>query len=397
MASKNNARGMVARQASNNSLGMISEDGAFGGDPFGFEDDEEDFKRRDLFHNELSVVDGHDSIATPTGSSVFIDLEAEERSFVTGSQLYLDAMETIRQLKQRLIRRTSIIDEIRKYYLRDVVTVKHILKDVLTTREHQQVLKMYDENLPSIDLKAALALHAPTKCEMQVSQCGECGGQLEIIMKDSNEVDMLKKTIIDCKDRESRFRIKLATLDAQIENATRERGESNKTHAEEKKFLYTEMKKVKAEAEKVHKNLETMSTANKRLLAENGTLQSRLNTLGSAAQQLEQGSQEIADLRAEVDELSVALKTARFNEKHAVKELNDHHLELKAQKLKNEEHVETINTLVLEKGQLNHELAVVGEQVKEWTTTAHLTSEQLREEQERRFDLDTEHTQLKHE
>lgn len=176
-----------------------------------------------------------DSVSTPggTAASVYIDLEAEERAFVTGSQQYLDAVETIRQLKERLIRRTAIIDEIRKYYLRDVVTVKHIMKDVLAKHEREEVLAMYEQNLPSINLNEALRLHAPVKSELQVAQCGECGGHLEIVMKDSDEVDKLKKIIVDVKDRESRFRIKLATLDAQIEATTREKAEAAKSHAEE--------------------------------------------------------------------------------------------------------------------------------------------------------------------
>jgi len=397
MASRgNNSRGMGSRQVSNNSLGAISEDGLFGTGHFGFDDDEEqDNQRRDLFEHELSVVDNITSPTTPSGGSVFIDLEAEERAFVSGSQQYLDAMETIKQLKQRLIRRTSIIDEIRKYYLRDVVTVKHILKDVLTTGERRQVLKMYDENLPSIDLKQALALHAPTKCEMQVSQCGECGGQLEIIMKDSDEVDMLKKTIVDCKDRESRFRIKLATLDAQIENTNRERAEANKSHNEEKKFLYGEMKKVKTEGEKIQKSLENINKANKRIQAENATLQGRLNTLSTASQQLEQGSQEIALLRTELDDVTIALKSAKHNEKVAIKELHDHHLELKAEKLKTEEQMETIKTLLLEKDHQHAEYLALSEHLKESQTKEHLTGDHLREAQERLFDMVNENQALK--
>jgi hypothetical protein len=230
-----------ARSTSNKSpgrsLGIISEDNSLFDDfaDAAFEDGPKQFTKEDLFDNELSMVD---TIGSPGGASVFIDLEAEERAFVTGSQQYLDAVETIKQLKQRLIRRTAIIDEIRKYYLRDVVTIKHIMKDVLTSREREQVFRQYDENLPSINLKEALKLHAPVKCELQVAQCGECGGHLEIIMKDSDEVDMLKKTIVDCKDRESRFRIKLATLDAQIENTTREKAEASKSHAEEVRPSY---------------------------------------------------------------------------------------------------------------------------------------------------------------
>lgn len=182
------------------------------------------FTRKELFENDLSLIDG---------TSYFIDEEAEEKEFVSQSQQYLDAMETIRQLRQRLVRRTSIIDEIRKYYLRDIVTVKHILRDVLSSVEREAVMKQYDAILPSLDLKQALILHAPTKCELQVKHCTECGGQLEIIMKDSDEVDRLKRVIADCKERESRFRIKLGSIDAQIEATTKEKSEANKSHIEE--------------------------------------------------------------------------------------------------------------------------------------------------------------------
>lgn len=228
------SRGSSVKASPGRSLGIISEDRSLFEDfaDADFADGPTQLTREDLFENDLSVVD---TVATPGGASVFIDLEAEERAFVSGSQQYLDAVETIRQLKQRLIRRNAIIDEIRKYYLRDVVTIKHVIKDVLSATERTQVFKMYDENLPSLNLKEALQLHAPVKCELQVSQCSECGGHLEIIMKDSDEVDRLKKTIVDCKDRESRFRIKLATLDAQIENTMREKAEASKSHAEEVK------------------------------------------------------------------------------------------------------------------------------------------------------------------
>jgi hypothetical protein len=44
-------------------------------------------------------------------------------------QQYLYAVETVRQLRARLIRRTGVIDEIRKFYLRDIVTMKREKKD----------------------------------------------------------------------------------------------------------------------------------------------------------------------------------------------------------------------------------------------------------------------------
>ena len=156
-----------------------------------------------------------------------------ETEFITTSQEYIDAQETIRQLKERLVRRTNMIDDIRKYYLRDVITVKYILRDVLSDTEREAVMKQYDSRLPSLDLRQALIIHAPTKCEMQVRPCDECGGQLEIIMKDSDEVERLKKVIADCRERENRFRVKLATLDTQIETTSREKAEAAKSHMEE--------------------------------------------------------------------------------------------------------------------------------------------------------------------
>ncbi len=148
-------------------------------------------------------------------------------------QKYLFALETVRQLRHRLIRRTSVIEEIRKFYLRDVITMKHILKDVLSNSEREAAWKQYEANLPSLDLKQALTLHAPSKCEFQVKPCEHCGGELELVMKDTDEVDYLKKLIKEGKDREARWREKLAYLDVQIETANKEKAEANKSHMEE--------------------------------------------------------------------------------------------------------------------------------------------------------------------
>ena len=148
-------------------------------------------------------------------------------------QKYLFALETVRQLRHRLVRRTSVIEEIRKYYLRDIITMKHVLQDVLTGTERESAWKHYEAALPSLDLKQSLVLHAPGKCEFQVKPCEMCGGELELVMKDTDEVDYLKKVIRDCKEREHRFREKLATLDAQVEKSSREKAETSKSHMEE--------------------------------------------------------------------------------------------------------------------------------------------------------------------
>lgn len=152
-------------------------------------------------------------------------------------QQYLFAVETIKHLRRRLVRRTNTIDEIRKFYLRDIVTMRHILQEVLTEPERELVWKEYEANLPSIDLKQTLKLHAPDKCEFQVRPCEKCGGQLEVILKDSEEVERLKKYIAGSKDRENRWREKLANLDAQIEEVTKTKSQATKSHMEEVRQL----------------------------------------------------------------------------------------------------------------------------------------------------------------
>ncbi len=188
----------------------------------------EDFGEGSKLDNEFSLVE--------MSSSYFKDGEFDDKAYVSDNQHHKDALEVIRQLKQRLIRRTDIIDEIRKFYLRDIVTVKHIMRDLLTGTEREAIYKQYESVLPSLDLKQSLLLHAPVKTELQIKLCNECGGHLEIISRDSDEVEMLKKMLGDARERENRWRVKLATMDSEIENIGREKAESTKSHFEEVNF-----------------------------------------------------------------------------------------------------------------------------------------------------------------
>jgi hypothetical protein len=148
-------------------------------------------------------------------------------------QQYLYAVETVRQLRARLIRRTGVIDEIRKFYLRDIVTMRHVLRDILTENEREAAWQQYESALPSLDLRQNLKLHAPARGEFKIRPCEKCGGELEIVMKDTDEVESLKRIISDSKERENRWRERLADLDNQIESALREKAESGKAHMEE--------------------------------------------------------------------------------------------------------------------------------------------------------------------
>lgn len=81
------------------------------------------------------------------------------------------------------------------------------------------------------------------------------------------------------------------------------------------------MKKVKAEVEKVQTEMSAVNKANKRALAENDQLRAQLSTLQQASTQLAAGTMEIESLRTEVNDLTSALKSARYAEKNAQREL----------------------------------------------------------------------------
>ncbi|RYH20503.1 hypothetical protein EON65_23265 [archaeon] len=52
-------------------------------------------------------------------------------------------------------------------------------------------------------------------------------------MRDNEEVEKLKKVIKEYKEREGRWRIKLADLDAQLETIQKEKAEYTKIHTDE--------------------------------------------------------------------------------------------------------------------------------------------------------------------
>ena len=170
----------------------------------------------------MSVLDGS---ATGGGDATVYMLDLQTK--------YDEAQRNVKNLRMRLVRRTEMISNIRSYYLRDVVTIKLILNDLLTDEERHIVMQQYMERLPSVDLTQALKLHAPQYAELQITPCEQCGGKMEIVIVDSLEVQRLNEQVGISKERESRFRGTLANLDAKLEEMTREKQKDNQSHQEE--------------------------------------------------------------------------------------------------------------------------------------------------------------------
>ncbi|RYH20504.1 hypothetical protein EON65_23270 [archaeon] len=113
--------------------------------------------RHELFEGDFSVLDGYSSVLNGDGlASPSYIYEQDSRQVAEVQQKLVDAQDTIRQLRHRLVRRTSVIEGIRKYYLRDVVTMKHILRELLSETERKEAWRQYEHILPSIDLKVTL-------------------------------------------------------------------------------------------------------------------------------------------------------------------------------------------------------------------------------------------------
>ena len=124
----------------------------------------------------------------------------------------------IETLKSRLRRRNDFIMEMRKAYLRDVVAMKNVIWDKLKDTERFQIIKEYKDSIPSLDLRQPLELYAPYECYLEVLPCSECGGHIEIVHRESSEMERLTKSIAELQKRDEELRLINATHVAQLES-----------------------------------------------------------------------------------------------------------------------------------------------------------------------------------
>jgi chromosome segregation ATPase len=119
-------------------------------------------------------------------------------------------------LHRKLIRRNQLLEVIRRAYHRDVISIKEYLLDA-----EQKGLSSIDTHalasLPSTDLRGFL-LFAPQECELNVLPCNECGGQLEIIHRESNRIVQYKHAIQQLEENEIDLRLELINVKAQAKD-----------------------------------------------------------------------------------------------------------------------------------------------------------------------------------
>ena len=111
------------------------------------------------------------------------------------SAAFGETQHEVKDLEKRLQRRTLLVDTLRTAYLKDVVTLKHVLTDVLSSDERRAAVSEYNSRLPSVDLRRALQLYGPKDAELRVLPCAACGGVVDVTMHDSDATERMQKAI----------------------------------------------------------------------------------------------------------------------------------------------------------------------------------------------------------
>eukprot|EP01035_Chromulina_nebulosa_P026515 gene26515-34721_t len=257
------------------------------------------------------------------------DSDPEEEQFGSVNEgnleygkMHAEAVDTIKQLKMRLLRRTAMIDDIRKCYLRDVVVIKNVLHDVIIDSEREIVIKELANRLPSLDLTKSLPIHAPINTELRIAPCESCGGRVEAVLVDSDEVVNLQKVVSQMRERESRFKSTLAELDAKLEAAVRDKAESSRQHHEEKRFLYSKMKEMEEAKQLVEDEMTNILKINKKLRKQNEDVMNKGTDILTMTERLRSAEEEIRRSHKATAEDSVMIQQHKANEKKLRKEMN---------------------------------------------------------------------------
>jgi hypothetical protein len=139
----------------------------------------------------------------------------------------------MKEYRERLYRRTKLMEEMRQSYLRDVVALKHVLTDVLNDTEKEDVMTQLNATIPSIDLRQALAPHAPQHSSFIIKPCEQCGGHLEVTLNVSERLQELTEALSTTKKNEHNLKLTLATQNYKYDNLVLDTEAEARKHSEE--------------------------------------------------------------------------------------------------------------------------------------------------------------------
>ena len=287
-------------------------------------------------HNESTIAShtGTDLYTyNPDGDTVGFDLSTifgsesivSEAELETITESLNNAEITNAGLKKRLYTRTKLLEQVKESYIRDVVSLKHVINKILSGTEKEKVLDQYYSQIPSLDLRKNLQLYGPTNSSMKVYPCTECGGHVEITVMDSDRVAKLEKRLIESIEKENKLRLSVARLDTLVDSAVTDKNTEYRTHQEEKRFLYSEVRRLKEE-------LENTGTENKRIMQENKKERDRVRVVQEQNKELNEHSvrlvereKDLAELRAQFTDLQQAHKKLNAEKAALTEEMSEKH------------------------------------------------------------------------
>ena len=122
-----------------------------------------------------------------------------------------------KKLKHSVYKRSMVIELIKAAYLRDVVTMKHVMFNKLSTEQSDELIKEWKTSMPSVDLRKPLELHAPKSSHMIMKPCKKCGGVLDVEYHDSSKSERVERKLK--KAHEVNEQLRLSVTKQQHESA----------------------------------------------------------------------------------------------------------------------------------------------------------------------------------
>ncbi len=121
-------------------------------------------------------------------------------------------------LRDRLKRRSELVNEMRKGYLRDIIALKLFIQEILTEDERLHLFENWKTSIPSLDLRQHLMLYSPHETSLNLIPCESCGGSIEIVHHESSELEALSKALSTTDRNKRELKVIIGTKVAQLES-----------------------------------------------------------------------------------------------------------------------------------------------------------------------------------
>jgi hypothetical protein len=216
-------------------------------------DEEEEDEDDDDYESDADDVEYIDGDDEGEKAGLHINTANNKVSAIPEPETAEDEVYKLLQLKdyqQRLYKRTVLLEEMRKSYLRDVVILKNLMKELLKGSEREVIMLQYDAMLPSLDMTQALAPHAPAEMTFTVKPCSTCGGHLEVNVNVTEKLKELHHLLDKYKQAEENLRLGIAQASYKYEKLELDKASQNTRHLQEKAVLYDELRKIKETSER---------------------------------------------------------------------------------------------------------------------------------------------------